>query len=78
MVVQGIENIIHSMQANDVRRLLYMSFVGVRESRAAAGWLIRNVARHPLRHEIADHERKEALIKSSVLDWTIVRPPKLT
>jgi putative NADH-flavin reductase len=78
VVVQGVENIIDSMQANDVRRLLYMSFVGVRESRAAAGWLIRNVARHPLRHEIADHERKEALIKASGLDWTIVRPPKLT
>jgi putative NADH-flavin reductase len=77
-VVQGIENIIAGMQAHGVRRLMYLSFVGVTESRSAAGWFVAHVARHPLRHEIADHERKEALIKASPLDWTIVRPPKLT
>jgi putative NADH-flavin reductase len=77
-VVRGVGHIIEGMRAHHVRRLVYMSFIGVRESRQSAGWLIRNVARHPLRHEIADHERKEAMIKASHLDWTIVRPPKLT
>jgi putative NADH-flavin reductase len=77
-VVRGIGHIIEGMRAHGLRRLIYMSFIGVTESRQAAGWLIRNVVRHPLRHEIADHERKEALIKASQLDWTIVRPPKLT
>lgn len=31
-----------------------------------------------LRNEVADHEAKEKLIVQSSLDWTIVRPPKLT
>ena len=39
--------------------------------------LLRYVAL-PLRHEIADHEAKEAIVRASALDWTIVRPPKLT
>lgn len=32
--------------------------------------LLRNVA--------ADHARKEGVIKRSMLDWVIVRPPRLT
>jgi putative NADH-flavin reductase len=52
--------------------------VGVTESRPHAGLLTRLVGARLLRHEIADHETKEALVKASRLDWTIVRPPKLT
>lgn len=78
VVVQGVHHIIEGMRQHGVRRLLYLSFIGVRASRAAAGFLIAHVARHPLRHEIADHELKEAAVERSDLDWTIVRPPKLT
>jgi putative NADH-flavin reductase len=78
VVVQGVEHIVDGMRQKGIRRLIYQSFIGVRESRAAAGWLIANVARHPLRHEIADHERKEAIVSRSDLEWTIIRPPKLT
>jgi uncharacterized protein YbjT (DUF2867 family) len=66
------------MQDAGVRRLVYQSFIGVRESRAAVGFVLRFIAPLPLRHEIADHEAKEALVKASAIDWTIVRPPKLT
>ena len=45
---------------------------------AIVGFVLRYIAPIPLRHEIADHEVKESLIRSSRLDWTIVRPPKLT
>lgn len=31
-----------------------------------------------LRHAFADHERQEAVVEQSTLDWTIVRPPHLT
>jgi putative NADH-flavin reductase len=78
VVVQGVTHIVEAMKRRGVRRLIYQSFIGVPESRAAAGWLIANVARHPLRHEITDHEQKEAVVRGSDLDWTIVRPPKLT
>ena len=78
VVVDGIRHTLHAMKQHGVRRLIYLSFMGVTESRSDAGFLVRYVARHPLRHEIADHETKEALIRASDTDWTIVRAPKLT
>jgi putative NADH-flavin reductase len=77
-VIDGVKHILGAMQAAQMRRLIYQSFIGVRESRAAVGFILRFIAPLPLRHEIADHEIKEALIKASGIDWTIVRPPKLT
>ena len=78
VVVTGIRNIVAAMERHSVRRLVYQSFIGVSESRTAAGFMLRYVARFPLRHEIADHETKEKIVRASKLDWTIVRPPKLT
>jgi len=78
IVVDGIRHTLRAMEEHGVSRLVYLSFIGVRESRAAAGPLIRHVARFPLRHEIADHETKEALIRASRCEWTIVRAPKLS
>jgi len=78
VVVAGIGHIVRAMEARGPRRLIYMSFIGVRESRSAVGFLLRYVAPIPLRHEIADHESKERIVKGSALDWTIVRPPTLT
>lgn len=77
-VIAGIQNIVRAMEAHGVRRLIYVSFIGVRDSRHAVGFLLRYVAPIPLRHEISDHEIKESLVRKSGLDWTIVRPPKLT
>jgi putative NADH-flavin reductase len=78
VVIAGIGHILTAMQDGGVRRLVYQSFIGVRESRAAVGFVLRFIAPLPLRHEIADHEKKEAMIRASAIDWTIVRPPKLT
>lgn len=77
-VIAGVRCIVHSMQAHHVRRLIYLSFIGVHESRASVGIVLRYIAPIPLRYEIADHEAKEELIRASDLEWTIVRPPKLT
>jgi len=77
-VVLGVQQIIRAMEAHHIRRLIYLSFIGVQESRSAVGFVLRYLAPIPLRHEIADHEAKEALVRASQLDWTIVRPPKLT
>ena len=77
-VVLGVGHIVRAMEKHNVRRLIYLSFIGVRESRNSVGFILRYVAPIPLRHEIADHEAKEAIIRTSALDWTIVRPPKLT
>lgn len=77
-VVTGVEHILRAMEEHKVRRLIYLSFIGVSDSRSAVGFVLRYIAPLPLRHEIADHEAKEALVKASRLDWTIVRAPKLT
>jgi putative NADH-flavin reductase len=77
-VIAGVGHIIQAMEKHQVRRLIYMSFIGVRESRAAVGFVLRFITPIALKHEIADHEAKEALVRASGLDWTIVRPPKLT
>ena len=78
VVRAGVGHIVDAMESSGVRRLIYLSFIGVTASRATAGPLIRYVARFPLRHEIADHEQKEGRIQASRLDWTIVRAPKFT
>ena len=77
-VVQGVRFILQSMQERGVRRFVYQSCLGVSESRDAAGLFTRLVRARVQRHELADHESKEALIRASSLDWTIVRPARLT
>ncbi len=77
-VITGIQHIVRAMQVAGVPRLLYLSFIGLPASRAAAGPVLRYIAPIPLRHEIADHEAKEHIIATSPLDWTIVRAPNLT
>ena len=77
-VIEGVRAIARAAEHASVDRLLYLSFIGVHDSRDAAGFLLRQLAATLLRHEVADHEVKEAAIVESFVDWTIVRPPKLT
>ena len=78
-VVAGIGFIVDAMQRAGPARLIYLSFLGVRDSRPQLGPLLGGVlVPLVLRNEVADHEAKEKLIVQSSLDWTIVRPPKLT
>ena len=77
-VIEGVRHIVKAMERENVRRLVYLSTSGVRESRVGAGLLVRLMAASLIRHEIADHEIKEGLVRASTLDWTIVRAPLLT
>ena len=77
-VISGVGHILDAMARANVRRIVYLSFTGVRDLRGAARYVIRPVVGYLLRHEIADHEAKERLIKASPADWTIVHAPKLT
>lgn len=78
VVVDGLATIIRAMESVGINRLIYLSFVGVSESRNDAGLLIRYVAPKLLRTEIAGHEARETVIRQSRLNWTIVRAPMLT
>jgi putative NADH-flavin reductase len=77
-VVDGVGNIIRAMESTGVKRFIYLSFLGVKESRKDAGFFIRHIAPKLLRTEIAGHGAREKLIRQSNLDYTIVQAPKLT
>jgi putative NADH-flavin reductase len=78
-LVAGIGNLVEAMERLGVRRLVYLSFLGVHDGRRQLSPLGRHlVAPMLLRKVAADHERKEAIIQQSTLGWVIVRPPRLT
>ena len=75
----GTRNIVEAMEKTGVRRLICQSSLGVGDSRANLPFFTKHVIVSVfLRHAFADHERQEAIIKQSSLDWMIVRPPHLT
>jgi putative NADH-flavin reductase len=78
VLVEGMQHILRAMQSASLSRLVYLSTLGVRESRREAGFLIRTLAPTLLRTEIQGHEAREKCIRASGLDWTIVRAPILT
>jgi uncharacterized protein YbjT (DUF2867 family) len=79
ILVLGIQNIVGAMERHGVRRLVYLSFLGVHEGRPQLSVLGRwVVAPLVMRNVVADHEAKERIIRASSLDWVIVRPPRLT
>ena len=79
ILIEGVRNIIDAMERAGGRRLIYLSFLGVRNGRNQLSFLGKYIiAPLALRNVVADHEAKERLIKQSRLNWTIVRAPKLT
>ncbi len=72
----GTERILGAMKRAGVRRYIGISVFGVGDSRDGSlytrfSWLL-------LRPNLEDKERHEALIRESGVDWTLVRPPRLT
>ena len=77
-LIKGIENIVGAMTKFHVERLVYQSFLGVKENRNELGFLLDRVVPMLLKSSIQDHEVKEDIITSSDLQWTIVRCSTLT
>jgi putative NADH-flavin reductase len=75
---KGTRNIVRAMEKAGVRRLICQSSLGVGESHANLSFFTKYVIVPVfLRHAFADHERQEAVVRESSLDWTLVRPPHL-
>lgn len=74
-----MRSLIKVCQEQKVKRLVLTSAWGVGDSRPFIpgwfGWLIDNSR---LSAAYLEHERQEALVRHSGLDWTIVRPVALT
>ena len=78
IVIEGVRTIARASEQASVERLVYMSTLGVRDSRDEAGFVLGWLAKTVIRREIADHEIKEAAVADSLVNWTIVRAPLLT
>ena len=75
----GTAHIIAAMKAAGVSRLIWISSHGVGDARGHSGFLFECIfVPWRLRAEFADKERQEALVTASDLDWTIIRPARLT
>lgn len=78
-LIDGVRNIVRAMEHAGVRRLVYLSMLGVGGSGRQLGLVDRCVVLPLLlRNVMQDHAKKERLIECSALDWVIVRPPRLT
>jgi putative NADH-flavin reductase len=79
LLSDAAREIVGAMQAHAVRRIIWMSSLGVSETRGLLGpvynWLLIPLL---LRHVFADKEWQEAIIRATPLDWTIVQPAALT
>ncbi len=70
---------IESMKAHGVRRLVILSALGTGESRRLMNFFVdKLVVSFLLKAPFEDHERQEALVRASGLDWVIARPGRLT
>jgi len=78
-LVAAFAAIVAEMQRQQVNRLIYLSSLGVPGGKAPLSWFVRAfIVPTFLRYALADHAADERVIRASSLDWTIVRPPRLT
>jgi putative NADH-flavin reductase len=67
--------LVAAMREAGVRRVVSVSVYALQGRRP---WILISLVRWILRKPYADFARMERLFKESGLDWTIVRPPRLT
>ena len=76
---EGTRNIVRALVGAGVRRLVCQSTLGVGESLGNLNLFWKHVMFGLLlRGAFADHEQQEAHVRSSALEWTIVRPAAFT
>lgn len=72
---EGTQQVIRAMERVGVRRLICQSTLGIGDSWNNLDFYWKYIMfGFILRKVFADHERQEALVRNSNLDWTIVRP----
>ncbi|WP_168207741.1 NAD(P)-dependent oxidoreductase [Spirosoma sp. KCTC 42546] len=77
----SVANILRAMQGTDVSRLLCISSSAIEVS-PKLPWVLRMLTKYVLarifKHVYADTRLMEQALKKSNVDWTSVRPPRLT
>ncbi|MEP7287704.1 MAG: SDR family oxidoreductase [Chloroflexota bacterium] len=75
---EGVANIMRAMQAAHVRRLFCVSASGLEPGPLWQRLIAKPMLWQFFKHSYSDLVRMETVVKASTLDWTIVRPPRLT
>lgn len=75
---KGTGYAIVAMKKAGIKRLVVLSAFGAGESRRAASFVLKLFMKLLLKAIYADHDRQEALVQDSGLDWVIARPTRLT
>lgn len=78
---QGVGNIMVEMKRQNKHRLLCISAGGLEVNPTMnfiMRFLVKNILQRILKHPYADLRIMESEVKSSSLDYTIIRPPRLT
>lgn len=79
LVTDAARNIAAAMKKVGVSRLLVMSHFGVGDSRPRAGFVYRSIVEPLFLKNIAvDKLAAESFVRTTDLDWTIIRPANLT
>ncbi len=78
LIERSMRRIVEAMERTGTRRLIFLSAFGVGESMRDAPWLSRLMYRVMLRGIYADKIAGEAILRRSMLDWTLVKPTMLT
>jgi putative NADH-flavin reductase len=76
---EGTKNIIQAMEKNNVKRFICVTSLGINDSRFKLGlYYTLFVIPFIVFFYFLDKAKQERIIRSSHLDWTIVRPGQLT
>ena len=71
---RGTANVIAAMRDQGVRRLVVQSTYGIGDTYAQLPLGLKAFFTLAIRPQVKDHERQESAVRTSGLDWTIVRP----
>lgn len=76
----GTASIVQAMKTVGVRRLVVVSASGAftEGDGLLTRLIVKPILNRVFRHAFADMRRMEGVVRASGLDWTIVRPPRLT
>jgi len=75
----GTKNIVDAMHRQGVKRIICQTTLGCGDSEPLLNFFWRRIMfGWFLKKAFIDHERQEAIIKASQLDWTIIRPAAFT
>lgn len=78
IVSKGTSLILQAMKNHGVTRLVVVTSLGVGDSRDQVPFFFKMLMKTVLKSTIADKEVQEEYVRTSGLDWTIVRPGGLT